>query len=546
MRKTRRALAEFRLEGVRSNTRFLMTLLKHTKMTGDTVHTRYVEDNIADLMNETDDRLRYFTADRGIQKAGADVDPDDPLAVLDVKRGAAQPAEATIQTPVIAGPPGTVPVLAPIQGMVVELSVQEGDTVQVGQPVAVLEALKMEHVITANDSGLVREIALQMGDTIFEDTPILFIEPLDVDGEYSSGEKVDLDSIRPDVAEINHFHQLTTDAARTEATAKRHDAGKRTARENINDLCDPDSFLEYGPMVTATRFFKDTNEEIEQRVIKTAADAMVMGVGRVNEDLVGKENARCIAMSYDYTVLAGTQGRKNHQKQDRMLSIAEKYKLPVVLFTEGGGGRTHNGPRPGGGPNATSSGGLNTRTWWQFGKLSGLVPLVGVSSGYCFAGNVVLLGACDVIIATRDSSIGVGGPALIEGGGLGVFAPGEVGPVSIQEPNGVIDLVAEDEVEATALAKQYLSYFQGRVAVWSEHDQRKLRHIVPENRRAVYNIREVISTLADVDSMLELRPKFGLAMVTALLGTATLALGNAHDMVFLCLLYTSPSPRDRG
>jgi acetyl/propionyl-CoA carboxylase alpha subunit len=525
VRKTRRALAEFRLEGVRSNTGFLMTLLKNTKMTGDTVHTRYVEDNIADLISEADDRLRYFTADRGIQKAGADVDPDDPLAVLDVKRGAAEPAAATVQAPVIAGPLGTIPVLAPIQGMVVELSVLEGDTVQVGQPVAVLEALKMEHVITTNDSGLVREIALQLGDTIFEGTPILFIEPLDVDGEYSAGEKVDLDSIRPDVAEINHFHQLTTDAARTEATAKRHDAGKRTARENINDLCDPDSFLEYGPMVTATRFFKDTNEEIEQRVIKTAADAMVMGVGRVNEDLVGKENARCIAMSYDYTVLAGTQGRKNHQKQDRMLSIAEKYKLPVVLFTEGGGGRTHNGPRPGGGPNATSSGGLNTRTWWQFGKLSGLVPLVGVSSGYCFAGNVVLLGACDVIIATRDSSIGVGGPALIEGGGLGVFAPGEVGPVSIQEPNGVIDLVAEDEVQATALAKQYLSYFQGRVAGWSEHDQRKLRHIVPENRRAVYNIREVINTLADVDSMLELRPKFGLAMVTALIRIEGRAVG---------------------
>ena len=524
VRKTRRALAEFRLEGVRSNTGFLMTLLKHTKLTGDTVHTRYVEDNIEDLITETDDRLRYFTAGRGIQKAGAEVDPDDPLAVLDV-RGSAQPDLVTVQAPVVRGPAGTIPVLAPIQGMVVDLSVHEGDTVQVGQPVAVLEALKMEHVITTNESGLVREITLQVGDTIFEDTPILFIEPLEVDGEFKTDEEVDLDSIRPDVAEINHFHQLTTDEARTEATAKRHDAGRRTARENINDLCDPDSFFEYGPMVTATRFFKDSTEEIEERVIKTAADAMVMGVGRVNGDLVGQGKARCVAMSYDYTVLAGTQGHKNHQKQDRMFSVAEKYKLPVVLFTEGGGGRTYNGPRAGGGPNATSAGGLNTRTWWKLGKLSGLVPLVGVNSGYCFAGNVVLLGACDVIIATRDSSLGVGGPAMIEGGGLGVFAPGEVGPVSIQEPNGVIDIVVEDEAEATAVAKHYLSFFQGRVADWSEHDQRTLRHIVPENRRAVYNIREVISTLADVGSMLELRPKFGLAMVTAFIRIQGRAVG---------------------
>ena len=162
-------------------------------------------------------------------------------------------------------------------------------------------------------------------------------------------------------------------------------------------------------------------------------------------------------MSYDYTVLAGTQGGKNHQKQDRMFNVAEKYKLPVVLYTEGGGGRTHGGPRSAGGPSASSVGGLNTRTWRELGKLSGLVPIVGVNSGYCFAGNVVLLGACDVIIATEDSSLGVGGPALIEGGGLGVFAPSEVGPVSIQEPNGVIDVVVKDEIEATDVARRYLS-----------------------------------------------------------------------------------------
>ena len=244
---------------------------------------------------------------------------------------------------------------------------------------------------------------------------------------------------------------------------------------------------------------------------------MVMGVGRVNGNIVGEENARCVAMSYDYTVLAGTQGHKNHQKQDRMFVVAEKYRLPIVLYTEGGGGRTYNGPNAGSTPIATSVGGLNTRTWRQLGKCSGLVPIVGVNSGFCFAGNVVLLGACDVIIATKDSSLGIGGPAMIEGGGLGAYAPEEVGPVGIQEPNGVIDIVVEDEAEATAVAKQYLSYFQGPALNWEAQDQRKLRHIVPENRRAVYNIREVIETIADKDSMLELRPKFGLAMVTALI-----------------------------
>jgi acetyl/propionyl-CoA carboxylase alpha subunit len=515
VRKTRRALAEFRIEGARSNIRFLQSLLAAAPFVSGDIYTRYVEDHIGPLLASDAERARYFEApDREVGRAGTRVDPDDPLAVLSLKGPAAAPvAEAT---PAFAGgPDGTVAVVAPLQGMIIDFSVSVGDTVLAGQPVAVLEALKMEHVVRAEVGGVVCEIALEMGDTIFEDTPIMFLEPSDVEGEYDSGETIDLDSIRGDIAEILHYHYLATDEARKEATAKRHDAGKRTARENIHDLVDPGSFYEYSPITTATRYRDDTPEQLEERVIKTAADAMVMGVGRVNGDLVGKDNARCVAMSYDYTVLAGTQGGKNHQKQDRMFGVAEKYRLPVVLYTEGGGGRTHGGPRSRGGPQAGSIGGLSTRTWRQLGKLSGLVPLIGVNSGYCFAGNVVLLGACDVIIATRDSSLGIGGPAVIEGGGLGAYAPSEVGPVSIQQPNGVIDILVEDEFEATATAKHYLSFFQGRFSDWAVHDQRILRHIVPENRRAVYDIRKVIETLGDVDSMLELRPKFGLSMVTA-------------------------------
>ena len=517
LRKTRRALAEFKIEGARSNTEFLGALLKTASFEDGAIHTRFVEENIDALLDQEAERARYFSPEREVQMAGTRVDPDDPLAVLNLKGGASGPAAspAAPAAPVVEGPAGTVPVEAPLQGMIISIAVAEGDTVQLKQPVAVMEALKMEHVVLSETAGVVREVALEVGDTIFEGTPVAFVEPQDVEGVYESGEEIDLDAIRPDVAEVEHFRSLTRDEARVDATARRHNAGKRTARENILDLCDDGSFFEYGPLVTATRFPSDTHEELEERIIKTAADAMVMGVGRVNGDIVGEENARCVAMSYDYTVLAGTQGGKNHQKQDRMFGVALQAKLPVVLYTEGGGGRTHGGPRAGGGPNATSVGGLSTRTWRELGKLSGLVPIVGVNSGYCFAGNVVLLGACDVIIATRDSSIGIGGPAVIEGGGLGAYAPSEVGPVEIQQPNGVIDILVEDEEEATAVAKHYLSFFQGRAKTWQESDQRILRHIVPENRRAVYNVRTVIETLGDVGSMLELRPKFGLSMVTA-------------------------------
>ena len=514
IRKTVRALSEFRIEGVRSNIEFLSNLLTFTDFDDNVIYTRYVEEHMPQLLAPTDERYRYFSPEREIQKAGAEVDPDDPLAVLNVPR--AKPSAVQTTTDIIQGPPGTIPVLAPMQGMMVEIPVAEGQSVHQGQAVAVLEALKMEHVIEAPESGVIREITLSKGDTIFEDTPIVFIEPQAVAGELSTAAAIDYDEIRADLAEVNHFHALTKDEARPVATAKRHDANKRTARENIYDLCDDGSFIEYGALVTASRFPKDSREDLEERVTKTTSDAMVMGVGRVNSNIVGEEHARCVAMSYDYTVLAGTQGNKNHQKQDRMFGVAEKYRIPIVIYTEGGGGRTYNGANAGSSPIATSVGGLNVRTWRELGKCSGLVPIVGVNSGFCFAGNVVLLGACDVIIATKDSSIGIGGPAMIEGGGLGAYAPGEVGPISIQEPNGVIDIVVEDEAAATIAAKHYLSFFQGPAKSWQENDQRKLRHIIPENRRAVYDIRELISTLADEDSMLELRPKFGLAMITAL------------------------------
>jgi acetyl/propionyl-CoA carboxylase alpha subunit/acetyl-CoA carboxylase carboxyltransferase component len=513
--KTDRALSEFNITGPRTNLPLLRALLRSPAVREGEASTTYVEDHLADLLAAAPEDVRYLAPERETRTAGVRVDPNDPLAVLDLKPRAAEPAAAAPEPAHAEGPDGTLAVRAPLQGLIISIAVAENESVRKGQPLAVMEALKMEHVISAQVAGIVREVALAVGDAIYEDTPILFIEPAAVEGgDYVGEQAVDLDEIRPDLAEILRFHHLTTDEARVDATARRHRGGKRTARENIADLCDPDSFVEYGPLVTAGRRRSDTVEEMEQRVLKTAADGMVIGVGRVNGEVVGRENARCAVVCYDYTVLAGTQGVKNHQKTDRMLKVAEKYRLPVVLFSEGGGGRTS-----GGGPPAEASRGgiLNVATWRELGKLSGLTPLVGINSGYCFAGNVVLLGACDVIIATRDSSIGIGGPAVIEGGGLGAYAPGEVGPVSIQEPNGVIDILVEDEVEATAVAKRYLSYFQGRTRVWEAHDQRILRQIVPQNRRAVYDLRKVIETLADVGSVLELRPRFGVSMLTALI-----------------------------
>src|SRR5690606_37370913 len=315
----------------------------------------------------------------------------------------------------------------------------------------------------------------------------------------------DLDYIRPDLAETIARHVYQQDASRPQAVASRNDRGKRTARQNIAALTDEGSFVEYGGLAVAGQRSRRTIEELRKI---SPADGLVAGTASINASEFGAEGGRCMVMAYDYTVFAGTQGFMGHRKAVRILELTERLRLPLVLFAEGGGGR------PG---DTDNIGGANPSnpTFWRFGRLSALVPLVGILSGRCFAGNAVLLGATDVIIATRDATVGMGGPVMIECGGLGSFAPEEVGPMAMQAPNGVVDVVVEDETEAVAVAKKYLAFFQGRLSSWSCADQRALRHVVPENRLRAYDVRRVIDMLADTDSVLELRKDFGLGIVTA-------------------------------
>lgn len=287
---------------------------------------------------------------------------------------------------------------------------------------------------------------------------------------------------------------------------QRHARGRRTARENVEDLVDPGSFVEYGALAIAAQ---RARRDIADLIARTPADGLVGGLARVNSDLVGADRADCAVLSYDYTVLAGTQGMMGHKKKDRIFDVIERLRLPTVFFTEGGGGR------PGDTDHAMVAG-LDTMAFALWARLSGLVPRIGIASGRCFAGNAVLFGSCDITIATPEASIGMGGPAMIEGGGLGVVEPDAVGPLVMQVNNGVVDVAAGDEADAVRLAKQALSYFQGPVAEWEAPDQAALREVVPENRRRAYDVHRAIDILADTGSVLELRPRFGRGMVTAL------------------------------
>ena len=393
-----------------------------------------------------------------------------------------------------------ISVTAPFAGVIVAIKGGSDEPVAAGAALVVLEAMKMEHEVLSETAGVIGELAVAVGDAVEEGQLLLTITPGEgltvtppaANGAAPAGERADLSAVR-------ERHEIGLDAARPEAVARRHEHGRRTARENLADLLDEGSFVEYGPLLFAAQEQRRTREEL---IARTPADGLVGGVGAIDGE-------PCVAMSYDYTVLAGTQGMRNHMKKDRLFDVAARRRLPVVLFAEGGGGRPGDVDMP-------IVAGLDCRAFELFAALSGLVPLVGIASGYCFAGNAALLGCCDVVIATEDASIGMGGPAMIEGGGLGVFAAGEVGPIDVQHANGVVDLRASDDAEAVALARRYLSYFSGQAKPGPVPDQELLREAIPEQRKRVYEIRRVVGGLFDEGSVLELRDGFGPGMLTAL------------------------------
>ncbi len=401
---------------------------------------------------------------------------------------------------------------SPLQAQLVQWLVQPGDTVAAGDVLLILEAMKMEHEIRAPGAGRVGALYYACGEAVAEGDLLLNWELLThiprgleadltpkISGEAPPEPPPAGPAPRADAQRVQERHVHTLDASRPEAVAKRHAQGLRTARENVADLCDADSFVEYGALAVAAQSRRRSADDLMKN---TPADGMVTGIGAVN-------GQRTVVMAYDATVLAGTQGMRNHQKTDRMLGLALQNKLPVVLFAEGGGGRPGDVDMP-------IVAGLYVATFARFARLNGQVPVVGIVAGRCFAGNAALLGCSDVIIATRASNIGMGGPAMVEGGGLGVFKPEQIGPSTVQHGNGVIDILVEDEAQAVVAAKHYLSFFQGTVADWTAPPEHALREVVPENRLRVYDTRAALQGLADAGSLLELRTGFGVGIHTAL------------------------------
>lgn len=462
VRKAQTALAEFGIEGVRTNIALLRELLADNQIQSGIVTTGFVDARLAALAKAAIERQN----------------------------------ETRITPPELY--PGEEVLRAPMAGTVVEVPAEDTE-VAAGTTLVVLEAMKMQHVLAAPDALRTLRSLVSAGQIVGTGDPLVVFTRTGVNAEGAAAGELDLDRARADLYEVRHRHLLTLDEGRPAAVAKRHEQKRRTARENIAGLVDPGSFVEYGALAIAAQRSRRSEEDL---IANTPADGLVAGLATIG-------GAEAIVLSYDYTVLAGTQGMRNHAKTDRVFELAARKRIPVVLFAEGGGGRP-------GDTDVANIAGLDVPTFRALGALSGRVPLVSVVSGRCFAGNAALAGSCDVIIATPDANIGMGGPAMIEGGGLGVYRPEDIGPIDVQRRNGVVGLVARDEAHAVSLAKQYLSYFHGAIADWEAPDPRLVRHVVPQNRLRAYDVHRAIEAIVDVGSVLELRPDYGVGVITAL------------------------------
>jgi len=471
VRKAQTALDEFGIEGIRTNIGFLREILSHSQTHSDPVTTGFVDENLSTLVGAVQSRR-------------------------------SEPRVASIELY-----PGEEVLRAQLAGTVVEAATEDAEFAA-GAQLVVLEAMKMQHVLTAPDAVRTVRTLVTPGQVVGTGDPLVVFTRTGEHAQTEGAADVDLDRARADLDEVRRRHMLTLDEGRPAAITKRHKQNRRTARENIADLVDPGSFVEYGALTLAAQRSRRSEEDL---IANTPADGLVAGLATIG-------GAEAVVLSYDYTVLAGTQGMRNHAKTDRVFDLAARRKLPVVLFAEGGGGRP-------GDTDLANIAGLDVPTFRTLGALCGQVPLVSIVSGRCFAGNAALAGTCDVIIATPDANIGMGGPAMIEGGGLGECRPEDIGPIDVQRRNGVVGLVARDEVHAVSLAKRYLSYFHGKLDDWEAPDPRRARHVVPENRLRAYDVHHAIESVVDVGSVLELRSDYGVGVVTALVRVEGAAFG---------------------
>ncbi|MEM6748528.1 MAG: carboxyl transferase domain-containing protein [Pseudomonadota bacterium] len=473
--------------------------------------------------------LRAFLSTDGLAAWEGDVGSFEDALRAAAQRGGAGPVRLPMghaapsqmlaqQVDPVSVPPGCEAIRSPMQASVATVLAEEGQRFGPGEELVIVEAMKMQHAVRSTSAGVVRAVHTAPGDQIGPNQILVIVETGLADGRDADEEqKVDLDHVRPDLSALQERIGFTLDENRPDAVKRRHGRGQRTARENIADIVEPDSLIEYGQLTYAAQRTKHPRKELMR---KSPGDGVVAGLASVKTEQGRGPGQDVAILAYDGSVFAGTQGAFGHQKTDRLFDVAAELNVPIIFLAEGGGGR----------PNDVDfqeiiRSGLGVTTFHHFARHKSSAPNITMVSGFCFAGNAAIFGAGDIKIATRNAWIGLGGPAMIEGGGLGVVEPTDIGPAAMQAEHGLIDILVEDDVEACEKIREVMTYFGQPAETCEAGDSRVLRHAVPENRKRVYDMRALITDLADTDGFLELRPRFGLGMITGLIRIEGHAMG---------------------
>ncbi|MEO1043405.1 MAG: carboxyl transferase domain-containing protein [Pseudomonadota bacterium] len=485
--KADRALSELQIRGLPTNADLLRSFIRQERVTnwnGDVAS--FGEGLRAAALDKSEASQRQPATEEGGSKLTAE------------------------HSPTVDIPPGCEAIVSPIQALVHAVLVEQGQTFAPGEEIAILEAMKMQHAVKAPMAGRVHSVHAAPGDTVVDQQTLLIVAPDDAAAQHNDVQKeVDLALIRPDLAAFQERVSFTLDENRPDAVTRRHGRGQRTARENIADIIADGSLVEYGQLTYAAQRTKHPRKDLMK---KSPGDGVVAGLAIMKTEQ-GRGPGRDVAiLAYDGTVFAGTQGAFGHQKTDRLFDVAADLDIPIIFLAEGGGGR----------PNDVDfqdiiRSGLGVTTFHHFARHKSYAPNITMVSGFCFAGNAAVFGAGDIKIATRNAWIGLGGPAMIEGGGLGTVEPTEIGPAAMQAGIGLVDILVDDDAEACEAVRQVMTYFEQSTQPWEAGDERALRHAVPEDRKRVYDMRALISDLADTDGFLELRPQFALGMITGLI-----------------------------
>ncbi|KAK5048908.1 hypothetical protein LTR84_005328 [Exophiala bonariae] len=497
LRLARRSIDETRIVGCRTNQAFLMALLDFPIVQEGKSNILTIQENFAALYSAT-------------QKF------EDELRVK-VDSNSEETTSVTKDAPKVERPAGSEELLALVTGVILSITVREGDKVTAGQELVVLEAMKMEHSVQSAYNGVVAKVAVKEGQQVTAGDALVFINS---DGDSPSTSTQDLaeaedpQKLRPELTELNERQAFLRYAGREDNVANRHANGYLTGRENLDLLVDKDSFIEYGDLVVAAQ---RKRYPLSHLIARTSGDGIIVGWAKMDSHPV----AMVIG---DYLVLAGTQGHFHHQKLDRIFQSIIDHPAPMVLYAEGGGGRP-------GDTDHLGVAGLKTPSFALLGQIRARgIPSVAVANGYCFAGNAALLGTCDIVIATRGGSkdapqrksttIGMGGQAMIEGGGLGRFEHEYIGPVDVHARSGGIDVLVDTEVEAASMVRKIIALFTHPRLPPAQSpytaDPLRLRTAVPplSSRRRAYDVRRVINLLLDDDSFIEFCPQWGVSVLT--------------------------------